>query len=230
MKIAYKGLDLPEGKIKYRDEIFTKLVEKFQPAKVTPFYFELLAEDYNKANGIAVADESVLDLLIDDIEKIENRLSRAEEEREKTILEKCLAHLESEKPICDLDLDSDERAYLNALAPTSFKPTLVSKETAMDASDLCRDLMEKAGLMFYYTAGKQEVHAWLVEKGATAVECAGRIHSDLARGFIKAEIVSCDDMMNAHSMNDARSKGYTKLVDRDYVIPENTVLEIRFNV
>ena len=63
-----------------------------------------------------------------------------------------------------------------------------------------------------------------------AVECAGKIHSDLARGFIKAEIVSFEDLMKAHSFQDARVKGLTRLVDRDFVIPEKTVLEIRFNV
>ncbi|MBU1948809.1 MAG: DUF933 domain-containing protein, partial [Candidatus Eisenbacteria bacterium] len=195
-----------------------------------PYYFELLAGDYNKAYGIAIADTSILDLLIDDIEKIENRLSRAEESEEKAILEKCLVHLGNEKPICDMVLDANERAYVSKLAPTSFKPTLVAIETATDASAVCRALMDKAGLMFYYTVGKQEVHAWLVEKGSTAVTCAGKIHSDLARGFIKAEVVSCEDMMTCHNMNDARSKGCTKLVDRDYVIPENSILDIRFNV
>jgi hypothetical protein len=90
--------------------------------------------------------------------------------------------------------------------------------------------MEKAGMMFFYTVGKQEVHAWLVEKDTDAVTCAEKIHSDLARGFIKAELVRCEDMMTTHNMQDARSKNLTKLVDRDYVIPTNSILDIRFNV
>ena len=60
--------------------------------------------------------------------------------------------------------------------------------------------------------------------------CAEQIHSDLARGFIKAELISCDDMLASHSLQDARSKDLTKLVDEDCIIPENTILEIRFNV
>ena len=71
---------------------------------------------------------------------------------------------------------------------------------------------------------------WLVEKDANAETCAGAIHTDLARGFIKAEIVSCDDMMSVHNMQDARVKKLTQLVDRDYVIPAESILDIHFNV
>ena len=230
MKIAYTGLDLPQGKVKYNDKVFLALVEKFQPKKVSPYYFEFLPDDYEAADIIAIADEHVLDLLILDMEKIEVRLSRTEDQSEKAVLEKCLAQLEEQKPICDLPLDNAERAVVKALRPLSFTPTVVYKDTSPDADTVCRDGLEKAGMMFFYTVGKQEVHAWLVEKETDAVTCAGKIHSDLARGFIKAELVSCDDMMAVYNMQDARSKKLTRLVDRDYVIPVNSILDIHFNV
>lgn len=230
MKIAYTGLNLPQGKIKYNDVIFVGLAEKFQPDKVSPYYFEFLPDDYESADVIAIANESVLDLFILDMEKIEGRQSRTEDPSEKVVLEKCLAQIEDQKPICDLSLDSAERAIVKALGLLSSKPTLVYKDTSPDADIVCREGMDKAGMMFFYTVGKQEVHAWLVEKDTDAVTCAGKIHSDLARGFIKAEIVSCEDMMTAHNLQDARSKKLTQLVDRDYIIPVNSILDIRFNV
>jgi hypothetical protein len=230
MKIAYTGLKLPEGKVKYNDRIFADLAVKFQPAKSSPYYFEFLPEDYEAANAIAIARDRLLDLLILDMDKIEGRLSRAKDPAEKRALGKCLAQLEDEKPICDLSLDDSERGMVKALGLLSFKPTVVFEDTSPDATAVCRALMKKAGMMFFYTAGRQEVHAWFVHKGADAVTCADKIHSDLALGFIKAELVDFDDMMTAHNMNDARSRGLTKLVDRDYAIPENTILEIRFNV
>jgi len=230
VKIAYTGLDLPQGKVKYNDQIFVDLAEKFQPAKTSPYYFEFLLDDYDAASAIAIANDSLLDLLILDMEKIESRLTRAEDETEKAVLGKCLAHLEDEKPICDLILEESERAIVNALGLLSFKPTAVFEDTLLDTDLVCRAVMEKAGMMFFYTVGKQEVHAWLVNKGVDAVTCAGEIHSDLARGFIKAELVSCKDILAVHSLQDARSKDLTTLVDRDYVIPENTILDIRFNV
>ena len=230
MKIAYTKLDLPQGKIKYNDGIFVGLVEKFQPYKVSPYYFEFLPDDYKAADVIAIANEFVLDLLILDMSTIEVRLSKTEDLSEKGVLEKCLAQLDDQKPICDLSLDNTERAVAKALGLLSLKPTLVYKDSSPDANVVCRDGIEKAGMMFFYTVGKQEVHAWLVEKNANAVTCAGKIHSDLARGFIKAELVSCGDMMTVHNMQDARSKKLTKLVDRDYIIPMNSILDIRFKV
>jgi len=230
MKIAFSGINIQEGKMKYDDIIFAGLVDKFQPAKQAPYYFEFLLEDYQSANAIVVTSDHALDVLILDIEKVEGRLSRAEDSAEKAVLEKCLAQLEQEKPVCDLSFDENERSIVNTLSPLSFKPTLVLDDSSIDPNTLCSKIMENAGMMFFYTAGKQEVHAWIVEKGTNAVTCAGKIHSDLARGFIKAELISFDDMMAAHSFQDARSKGLTKLVDQDYAIPENTILEIRFNV
>ena len=230
MKIAFTGLDLPEGKMKYDDRIFVDLAMKFQPEKSSPYYFEFMLDDYVGADAIAIADDRVLDLLILDMEKIEVRLSRAKDLVEKGVLEKCLAHLEDQKPICDLPMDGSQRVMVNALGLLSFKPTVVFEDASADANAVCGAIMEKAGMMFFYTVGRQEVHAWFVEKGADAVTCAGKIHSDLAQGFIKAELVGYNDMMRAHNMNDARSKGLAKLVGRDYAIPENTIVEIRFNV
>ena len=112
----------------------------------------------------------------------------------------------------------------------SLTPTLVYDETSADMKLICRDGMKKASMMFFYTVGKQEVRAWSVEAAPDAATCAGKIHSDLARGFIKAEIVSYEDIMKVHSMQDARSKELTKLVGHDYVVPVNSILEIRFNV
>lgn len=230
MKIAYTGLDLPEGKMKYHDEMFVSLAEQFQPKKLSPYYFEFIPENHAQADFIAIADKHILDLLIGDIERVEGRLSRTEDADEKSVLAKCLAHLEDERPVCDLPLDNDDDFIVRALGLLSMKPTLVCRDTAPDPNIVCRDVMDKAGMMFFYTVGKQEVHAWPVEKGAAAVTCAGEIHSDLARGFIKAELVRCEDMLACHNLQDARSKGLTQLVDRDHVVPTNSILDIRFNV
>ncbi len=230
MKIAFTGLVMPEGKMKYDDNLFVALVEKFQPKKVSPHYFEFLAEDYEAADVIAIARDNLLDLLILDMEKIEVRMDRVEDAAEKDVLTKCLAQLEDQRPVCDMDFNESEHAIINAFNLLSFTPTLVCDDSSIDPNVVCRDGMDKAGMMFFYTVGKQEVHAWLVEKGADAVTCAGKIHTDLARGFIKAEIVSCADMMTVHNLQDARSKGLTDLVDRGDIIAPESILDIRFNV
>ena len=93
MKIAYTGLELPEGKVKYNDATLADLEGMFDPDKVTPFYFELLPDNYETAEGIAITAERLLDLLILDMEKTEGRLSLAEKEAEKAVLAKCLKQL-----------------------------------------------------------------------------------------------------------------------------------------
>ncbi len=230
MKIAYTGLDLPEGKVKYNDAILTDLEAKFKPDKVSPFYIELLPDGYEAAEGIAITAERVLDLLIFDMDKIEGRLSVAEEESEKAALAKCYAHLETEQPVCDLEMDEAEREFVNGFGLLSFKPTMIFEDAYVTPDAVCEAVMAKAAVMFFYTAGKTEVRAWFVEKNADAVTCAAKIHTDLARGFIKAEIISHESLMTAHNFKDAGSQGLTQLVGKDFPVPEKTVLEIRFNV
>ncbi len=229
MRIAHAGLGLPDGKHKYNDERFNALAEKFKPVKLAPYYFEFRDGDFESAQAIAVAREQALDLLIVDLEKIETRLARGAEPDEQALLERCQAHLEEQQPLCDLALDDAERELVRALGFVSSKPTVLLDGTP-GSDDVCRAVLDKAGMMFFYTVGKPEVHAWLVARQAPAEFCAGRIHSDLARGFIKAEIFAFDDIMASHSVQEARSKGLMKLVDRDFPVPENSIIEIRFNV
>ena len=230
MRIAHTGLKLADGKFKFEDAAYTALVEKFQPVKLSPYYFEFRADDYENAQAIAIASERALDLLVLDMEKIEGRISRSDDETEKAVLAKCLAHLEEEKPVCDLDLTPAEKAAVHAFGLFTFKPTVILTDAAGDAAAVCRAVLAKARMMFFFTVGKPEVHAWLVEQGADAVTCAGRIHTDLARGFIKAEVFRYEDILATHNVQDARSKGLVKLVDRDFPVPTNSILEIRFNV
>jgi ribosome-binding ATPase len=229
MKIAFKDLDLPEGKTKYNDPRMAKLVEKCQPKKVSPYYIEFLKEDFVQAEAIVIAKASILDLLIQDIEKCENRLERAENDAEKALLAKSSALLEGETPLCDGEFSGEEQQLLRAIGFLSFKPVVMldgSKEVT-EVIELC---LAKAGIVFFYTAGPKEVHAWQVPKNSDIVTCAGRIHTDLARGFIKGDIAPFDDYMSCHNWNDCQKKGLIKVVDRDYLIQAGDVIEIRFNV
>jgi ribosome-binding ATPase len=86
------------------------------------------------------------------------------------------------------------------------------------------------GLQTYLTAGPKEVRAWTIPQGATAPEAAGVIHTDFQKGFIKAEIVSYTDLLDAGSLPAARSAGKARLEGRDYVMKDGDVVEFRFNV
>ncbi|OUZ12748.1 redox-regulated ATPase YchF [Aeromicrobium sp. PE09-221] len=101
-------------------------------------------------------------------------------------------------------------------------------EPGLDA--LARVGFDTLGLQTYLTAGPKEARAWTIKKGATAPEAAGVIHTDFQRGFIKAEIVSFDDLVEAGSMNAAKAAGKVRMEGKDYVMSDGDVVEFRFNV
>ena len=86
------------------------------------------------------------------------------------------------------------------------------------------------GLQTYLTAGPKEVRAWTIHKGDTAPMAAGVIHTDFQKGFIKAEIVSYDDLIAAGSMAEAKAKGKVRMEGKDYIMHDGDVVEFRFNV
>ena len=86
------------------------------------------------------------------------------------------------------------------------------------------------GLQTYLTAGPKEARAWTIPKGATAPEAAGVIHTDFQKGFIKAEVVSFDDLVSLGSMAEAKAKGKVRIEGKDYVMADGDVVEFRFNV
>ena len=86
------------------------------------------------------------------------------------------------------------------------------------------------GLMSFLTAGEPEVRAWTIKKGTKAPEAAGKIHSDIERGFIKAEVVSYEDLMSAGSMVSAREKGLVRSEGKDYIMKDGDIVLFKFNV
>lgn len=95
---------------------------------------------------------------------------------------------------------------------------------------LARAGFHTLGLQTYLTAGPKESRAWTIHKGDTAPQAAGVIHTDFERGFIKAEIVSFDDLMAAKSMAAAKAAGRVRMEGKDYVMADGDVVEFRFNV
>ena len=85
-------------------------------------------------------------------------------------------------------------------------------------------------LQSFFTVGEDEVRAWTIKKGATALEAAGTIHSDLEQGFIRAEVVSYDDLTTLGSMSEARNNGKLRLEGKQYVVQDGEIVHIRFNI
>jgi GTP-binding protein YchF len=128
-------------------------------------------------------------------------------------------------------LDAQVEAELTELPQDEALELLQSigqQESGIQA--LARVGFDTLGLQTYLTAGPKEARAWTIRKGATAPEAAGVIHTDFQKGFIKAEVVSFDDVMSAGSMVEAKSRGKVRIEGKDYVMRDGDVVEFRFNV
>lgn len=126
------------------------------------------------------------------------------------------AKLEAE--LSELD-DSDRQELLLSYGQQEFALTQLTKE-----------LYKLLGLQSFLTAGKKEVRAWTIKQGSTAPQAAGAIHSDFERGFIAAEIVSYNDLINAGSLNAAKAAGKVRTEGKNYILKPDDIVEFKFNV
>ena len=101
-------------------------------------------------------------------------------------------------------------------------------EPAIDG--LTRVSYEALGLISYFTVGKDEVRAWTIRRGASAAEAGGAIHSDIQRGFIRAELIKYDDLMALGSEAKVASAGKAQLKSKQYIVEDGDILNFRFNV
>lgn len=118
------------------------------------------------------------------------------------------------------ELDKEEKEM--------FLKELGIKQSGLD--QLIRAAYDLLGLATYFTAGVQEVRAWTFKKGMKAPQCAGIIHSDFERGFIRAETVAYNDLLKYGSMNAAREAGKVRLEGKDYEVQDGDIIHFRFNV
>ncbi|RMF99952.1 MAG: redox-regulated ATPase YchF [Planctomycetota bacterium] len=99
-----------------------------------------------------------------------------------------------------------------------------------DRNALLRMMMDTSGQQIFLTAGPKEVRSWMFRKGGTAVEAAAAIHTDLARGFIRAEVMSCSDLIRLGSEREVKAQNLVRMESKDYVVDEDDILLIRFSV
>ena len=102
--------------------------------------------------------------------------------------------------------------------------------TAADRGALLRSIMQTSGQQLFFTASEKEVRSWLIDRGATAVEAAGSIHTDLARGFIRAEVMRCEDLLRLGSEREVKAHNLLRHEPKDYVVAEGDIVHIRFSV
>lgn len=162
-----------------------------------------------------VANISEADLISDsDNQHVEKLKKFAEKENSEVIV--VSAQIEAE--ISELE-ENEKRAFLNDLGLA---------ESGLDK--LINASYKLLGLMSFLTAGPKETRAWTIKKGTKAPQAAGKIHTDMERGFIRAEVVKYDDLVACGGYTLAREKGLVRLEGKDYVMQDGDVVVFRFNV
>jgi ribosome-binding ATPase len=122
-------------------------------------------------------------------------------------------------------------AEISALSPEEQKDFLADLGLSAPSLDrVTRASYDLLGVISFFTVGEDEVRAWTIRRGTKAREAAGAIHSDIERGFIRAEVVQCDDLIRLKTMAACRDAGLFRLEGKDYVVKDGDVVHYRFNV
>jgi len=201
-----------------------------------------------------------LELLVADRDHVERRLERVGKQaksgdpalrRELSELERLLAHLEAGHSLAEW-----EGALPSELEPLTTKPLIAVEngpggtDAKLEAElaeldeeeaaafrdgpsalgDVVRRLFESLELISFFTAGEQETRAWTLREGQTALEAAGTIHSDIARGFIRCEVIRWSDLVESGSHAEAARRAQQRLEGKTYEVQDGDVLNIRFNL
>jgi len=200
-----------------------------------------------------------LELLVADRDHVERRLERVAKQaksgdlklkQEVAELERVLAHVDAGGTLADWPGDPPEE-----LEPLTTKPLLAVengpggidlkleaelaelgdeaaefREGASALEEVVRRLSEELGLISFFTAGDKETRAWTLRRGQSALEAAATIHSDIARGFIRCEVIRWDDLVEAGSHAEAARAGLQRLEGKTYEVQDGDVLNVRFNV
>jgi len=229
MKIAVIGIDFPLGKRNLEDERLDKLRNIFHSPKVTPIQIEFLDQAHlREADGILCEMDEKLDLIICDLEIVDNQIPS---EQNKELFLRGKEALEKEILLNEVPFTEEEKRILLNFNLVTLRPTtFVDKENLASIPEIMRSVYTECGMISFFTVNERELRAWAIKKGTSAYEAAGYIHSDLQRGFIKAEVVPYEDLIKSGGLNQARSRGLVKLEDKGYILRDGDLIQIRFSV
>ncbi len=231
MKICLFGIaGIPTGNHNIKDARLDQ-VDKMVEAQKKCYAQVVLADEKELAVCDAILTSRALlsDLLMKDLDFVESRLERDTVEAEKKVLQKMADGLVSEKPVSKLGLTAEELAAISAHSFVTNRPVVVAEEADLAAPDalLVRALAE-SGYISFLTVGGKENRAWPIRAGTTAWEAAGYVHTDIQKGFIRAEIISFADLAEAGGETQAKRAGKVRLELKTYVMQDYDVVNFRF--
>jgi ribosome-binding ATPase len=213
-----------------------------------------------EANPAADLETLRLELIVSDRDHVERRLERVRKEaksgdrakrQELELTERLLAHLDEGKSLSDWagDLPNElEPLTTKPLIPLENGPEGIDAALEMELAELSPEeaaefrsgpsalddvvlrLKEALGLITFFTVGDTEARSWTLQHGQTALEAAESVHTDIARGFIRCEVIRWNDLLDCGSHAEAARRGLQRLEGKSYVVEDGDVLNVRFNV
>lgn len=233
MKIAVISIpQIPPGKHNIKDSRLDLIEESFKSRTKTYAYAELIDESkVAEADVILAPEDARLDLILKDLEFVTARLNQAESESEKKLLAEFKTALEKEAFLSGLILSEEDKKVVSHYGLLTLKPIfIVTSDELQDLNKLIVKVLKDTGYITFFTANEKEAKAWFVKSSTTAWEAAGKIHTDIQRGFIRAEVISSEDLLKQGSVHQAKQAGALNLVQKDYVVKDGDLIHFRFSV
>lgn len=233
MKICLFGIsDVALGKHNVKDVRLDQADKLVEAKKKTYVQADLVGEDeLSDTEAIITSEAGAPDLILKDLEFVEMRLGRNAEGVELGVLQKLKTSLDKEQFLYPLVFTPEEKVFVASYGLTTLRPVVVAKKEELGQFDsvvLVKTLKE-CGYISYLTVGGKENRAWQIRKGINAWESAGVIHSDIQKGFIRAEIISFEDLVATGGETQAKRAGKMRLETKDYIIQDYDVVNFRFN-
>ncbi|MCM8782995.1 MAG: DUF933 domain-containing protein [Candidatus Omnitrophica bacterium] len=230
MKIAILGLNFILGKNNLKDERLEKLALILHSPKVISIAVELKdASSLKDADAIIAREDLKLDLILMDLERLQTMDLR--EDISSDLLRRLKDSLEKEILLNEVSFNPEEEKIIQSLNLVSFKPIgFMKSEDDKLLIEKIKELYYRSKRICFFTTNERELRAWEIKKGTTAYQASGLIHSDIQRGFIKAEVIGYDSIIQAGGLAQAKGKGLMRLEDRDYAIQDGDLIYFRFNV
>ena len=232
MKIGLFSLpEITPGRQNIKDERLDQVDKITKSKKKVYIQVELSGQDaVLDADVVLAAKEARTDIILSDLEFVENRLAKVIEDPEKNLLIKFKNILEKEEFISSIALSEEEKKIISGYGLITIKPVVMAgKEELEDLDKLLFRVFQESGFMSFFTTGEKDTRAWLIKKGATAWEASGAIHSDIQKGFIRAEIISFNDFIQCGGESAAKQAGKLRLEQKDYIMADCDLTNFRFN-
>jgi len=231
MKIALFGItDIKLGKHNLKDPRLDQADKLVEADKQTHAQADVIGEDEMlDADAILALHENKADLILKDLEFVETRLGRDPQPAERTVLEKIKSLLESEQFLFTSGLSSQELQTVAAHSFYTNKPIAIAgREELQNPDALLLRAFADSGYISFLTVGGKENRAWPIRKGTSAWDAAGTIHTDIQKGFIRAEIISFADFIQAGGETQAKRAGNQRLELKQYVVQDYDLVNFRF--